>query len=340
MYVLTDDSRIFVADAATGDMIAELSTAGVSGGILPLSDIAFTSDTVLMACNKEDIDFTSPSTRFKVYSWADDTADPVLVFESTKQGNWNTGTVGETFVVSGPSWNFRVYTPAVTTGSSKAIRIVGLEYDADEQLMTNDKYMMDANAYTEAAWGEDFQFTLSPLGDNRIIVDSKSIRPVEYEFNWDAPSRDPMILRGTVPDDVLPAVSKGANYFKYGGGAVMAAPYCADDATAVGVTLVDISEGLDNARLMTDPYPEAGLNTEAAAYMTVAGTVSGYDMTATVYAQNGGLARYTTVTTGQVANIYAYNANMEAVTDGYEFSFDLNEDAEQVTIESRPRTRP
>lgn len=333
MYVLTDDSRIFVADAATGDMIAELSTAGVSGGILPLSDIAFTSDTVLMACNKEDIDFTSPSTRFKVYSWADDTADPVLVFESTKQGNWNTGTVGETFVVSGPSWNFRVYTPAVTTGSSKAIRIVGLEYDADEQLMTNDKYMMDANAYTEAAWGEDFQFTLSPLGDNRIIVDSKSIRPVEYEFNWDAPSRDPMILRGIVPDAVLPAVSKGANYFKYGGGAVMAAPYCADDATAVGVTLVDISEGLDHARLMTDPYPEAGLNTEAAAYMTAAGTVSGYDMTATVYAQHGGLARYTTVTTGQVANIYAYNANMEAVTDGYEFSFDLNEVAEQVTIE-------
>ena len=43
-----------------------------------------------------------------------------------------------------------------------------------------------------------------------------------------------MILRGTVPDDVLPAVSKGANYFKYGGGAVMAAPYCADDAALSG----------------------------------------------------------------------------------------------------------
>ena len=332
MYVLTDDSRIFVANAVTGDSISELSTAGVSGGIRLLSDIAFTSDTVLMACNKDNIDFTSPSTVFKVYSWADDTADPTLVFESTKQGNWNTGTVGETFVVSGPSWNFRVYTPAVTTGSSKAVRIVGLEYNADDQIMTNDKYMMDAS-YSEAAWGEDFQFTLSPLGDNRFIVDSKSILPIEYEFNWDAASREPLVNHGAMAAGTLSVASKGINFFKYGGGAVMAAPDCNDDGTVVGVALFDITEGLDNARKITDKYPDTGLNTDAAGYMTAVGTVSGYDMTATVYAQNGGIANYTTVTTSQVANIYAYNVNMEAEADGYKFTFDLNEDAENVTIQ-------
>lgn len=34
--------------------------------------------------------------------------------------------------------------------------------------------MMDTTKYTEALWGETFTFTISPLGTDRLIIDSEN----------------------------------------------------------------------------------------------------------------------------------------------------------------------
>ena len=52
LYVLTNDPKIIVANAETQEVIKELDLTGITGGSSILSDIAFSADDVLLACNK------------------------------------------------------------------------------------------------------------------------------------------------------------------------------------------------------------------------------------------------------------------------------------------------
>lgn len=155
-------------------MISELKLTGIEGGILPISDIAFSADGYLMACNKNIVTLPADGEKFKVYTWNDDESDPILFFETTQQGNFSASTIGETFAISGPRWKCNIYTPAITTGTSKQIRIVGYQIDEELPNIIGYKYMMDTTKYTEALWGETFTFTISPLGTDRLIIDSEN----------------------------------------------------------------------------------------------------------------------------------------------------------------------
>ncbi|MDR0581929.1 MAG: N-acetylmuramoyl-L-alanine amidase, partial [Prevotellaceae bacterium] len=85
LYVLTNEPKILVVDAASGAKIKELDLTGVTGGSPVLSDIAFTADDFLVACNRETLDLPENSGRyFKVYTWDDDDAAPTLLFQSQK----------------------------------------------------------------------------------------------------------------------------------------------------------------------------------------------------------------------------------------------------------------
>lgn len=329
MYVLTDDNRILIVDATTGEQQKELSTEGIEGGIRLLSDIAFTSDTILLACNMDEITLSAPTTMFKVYKWADDDATPEVLFTSLRQGNWNKGEVGRTMTVSGPIWDFKLYTTATTTGSSRQVRIIGLAYnDIDEEVVLA-KYMMDKTNYTEALWGENMKFTISPFGGNRFIVDSEVMQPTEYEYNWEADDRKEMILKGTMPAEVISTESFGANYLKYAGKPLMIAPI-AESGKTVGLTLFDISEGFDTPKQL---WAVAPVETETAtAYMMGSAIVSGYDITMSLFAQNQGISKYKTNTSDIIANIYATELKVEKEGDDYVFSFKLNENATDVEL--------
>jgi hypothetical protein len=332
MYVLTDDSKLFIVNSITGDSIAEMNTANVTGGDRALSDIAFTSDTVLLGCNMGIISLPATTGQlFKVYQWAKDTSAAEVLFTSTKQGNWSNGEVGATMAISGPSWNFRLITTATTTGSSRQIRIIGLEYNLDEKLVILEKYMMDATKYTEALWGTDVKFMVSPRDTNSFIVDSKIMMPTEYQFNWEAADRSPLIEKGVMSESLLAKEAYGANYFLYAGHALMAAPTCDATSANVGVTLFDINEGLDKAVAVSQKLPNAGLGTTPANHMMAAAVVDGYDITATIFAQNEGLARFKT-TSDAVINIFAYDLRYEKAAEQHKFTFSLNENATSVDI--------
>ena len=129
LYILTTEPKILVINAVTTAKIREMDLTGISGGVIILNDINFTSDGYLLACNKDTVGFSETLGRyFKVYTWDNDSIAPTLLFKTQSQASWTFGVMGETFAVSGPRLKCTVYTPSVTTGSSKQIRIVGLLY--------------------------------------------------------------------------------------------------------------------------------------------------------------------------------------------------------------------
>ncbi|MDR2125913.1 MAG: gliding motility-associated C-terminal domain-containing protein [Prevotellaceae bacterium] len=337
LYVLTTEPKIYVYNASSYSLIKELSLTGISGGTHSIiSDIAFTADNYLLACNKEDIALPETGGRyFKVYTWDNDDANPTLLFETQNQANWGTGTVGETFTASGPRWNVRVYTTSVTTSASKQIRVIGLEYlDTVYPVQgLGYKYMMDATNYTEALWGTHPIFTISPSGDrDHIYLDSDILLPSEYQFDWSKPDRDPLTLKGVFTEQsgyTINNSARGSIYFRHAQHTYFAAPVCETSTANVGFVLFDVTSGLDNAVKISEKYPNPGLGATAATYMTAGAKVDNYDIEIIILAKNQGIARYRTTPLPVKANIYASELS---ITADQKFQFTLNENAESVDI--------
>jgi len=323
-YVLTTEPKILVVNATTNSVITEMNLTGISGGQLALSDMAFTSDGYLLACNKEVVGLPETQGRyFKVYSWDDDTAAPSLLFQTQSQGNWSNGEMGETMAVSGPRWRCRVYTPSVTTGSSRAIRIVGLNYEEGQQAVGY-KYMLDAAAYTEALWGKKLKFTVSPFANDRIVIDSEKLQPTDFQFDWSRPDRDPLIAHGSFTAEV-PAVSFGGSFFRHAGAILMAAPQSTADSSAVTIRLYNVTNGLGQAVAVSDSYTTESAASGKVPYMAAGAAVTGYDIDLLLLAGMQGVARFKTVAPAVKANIFASELSMETLTGGYRFRFTLNE---------------
>jgi hypothetical protein len=74
-------TNLLVLDAATGVDDGTLSVAGISGGTFAINDAATSEDGVVFAANlTTDALSSSP---FKVYTWANSTADPVVALQFT-----------------------------------------------------------------------------------------------------------------------------------------------------------------------------------------------------------------------------------------------------------------
>jgi len=334
-YVLTKDPKILVVNATNNTLLSEMKITGIAGGVNIISDIAFTSDGYLVACNKDTVGLPETKGRyFKVYTWDNDTTDAKVLFQTQQQGNWGNGIIGETFAVSGPRWKCKVYTPSVTTGTSKAIRIVGLLYE-DSITAIGYKYMIDATNYTEALWGKELKFQISPTGSDHFYLDSENVLPTEFQFDWSLPDRSTLGNKGVFTEKsgyTLQAFSSGSFYFRNAKRVFMTTPVCEADSTAAGVVMFDITEGLNKAVKISDKLPEAGLGATKSDFMSTAAKVSGYDIDVMVLAKNQGIGRYRTLTPATVANIYASELSIETTNDGYNLKFTLNENAKTVTI--------
>lgn len=334
LYVLTEEPKIHVVNANTFAPIKELDLTGIAGGVKILSDINFTSDGYLLAINKDTISLPEVKGRFmKVYTWDNDDAAPRVLYTSTYQGQWLHGVVGETFAVSGARWKHTLYVPAVTTGSSKQVRIMGLLYE--DQVPLGYKYMLDATNYTEGNWGQKIKFTLSPNGSDKIIIDGENILPTEYKFDWSKADRDPLYDKkafAEVKGYQIETIAGGSNYFRHAGHVYMAAPNSNADNSSAGVVLFDITDGLNNAKKVSEFLPGSGLGTMPAPYMFAAGFAKGYDLDLIVLAENQGVQRYKTQAPTN-ANVFASELRAEQVEDGYKLHFTLNDNISSGQID-------
>lgn len=331
LYVLSEDTltntpKINIFNASTFAKIREMNLTGITGGTKLISDINFTSDGILLGCNKDTISLPENRGRyFKMYYWANDSIAPNLLFQTQNQANWSNGVVGETFAVSGARFKCSIYTTSVTTGSSKAIRVIGFNYQ--DSVSLGYRYMMDAVNYTEPLWGKKVKFTISPNGTDKIVVDGENMLPTEYKFEWGLPDRSPLTLQAMFAEKggyQLQKSVSGATFFKNASHNYMVAPNGDSNNSNIGMVLFDVNDGLGNAKKVSDFIPSTGLGSTPAPYMMAAAKVSGYDIDLIGIAEKEGVARYRNVASAN-ANVYASELKMEETESAFNLSFTLND---------------
>lgn len=333
MYVLTDDSRIVLVNTATGDSISELSTAGITASELKVSDIAFTSDNVLFGCTLDATTYT-PDNSWRVYKWDNDEAAPAQVLASATSatsGNYLNAYTGSTFCVSGTASNFKIYSLAQTTGTSKQARVV--LYDGNTLYNKNDGALVDVI-------GADARMVASPFSANQFYLDSKTAYPVPYTCVWTTTGAF-SVGDGFENENV--AVS-GGTFCKYQGHTLYVTPTYAEK---LGVNIYEVTGGMQSAVLLKTLYPTSSLSLADAGYMTASAEEYGADLRVTLFAQGLGIARWQLSQTEfaaeedgdegstlvQGAAIYASELRMSKSERTYTFSFLLNENATDVELQ-------
>jgi hypothetical protein len=316
LYVLTQapNPRIFIVNATTLELIREMDLTGISGGWegVTISDIAFTADGKLLACNMDILNFPgnspviNPDGVFRVYIWENDDAAPEVLFQFTEggahAGNWANGRIGDAMAVSGPSWDVTIYVSAASATAPHAMRIVAFSKEEGRPVTHTRRHFpaVDAglpNPNSIQAWGSDFQFMISPQGDDdRFIVTSSTVTPFEVHFNWAAANAS-TTLTSTVfatDCDFTPFTTNGANFFRFAGRSYMVTPVADAERENAGVALFDITDGFNNALKISEQLFGTKSGDTPAPYMKAFGIVNDGDIALYVLAENQGFARFAT----------------------------------------------
>ena len=300
-YVLNDKSEIYVVNTYTGQQISKLSTKGIDmTATLPISDIAFTSDTVLLACNKVSVAKDNPTTQMNVYKWDSDNADPTIMYSLQHAAGYTSAELGETMTVTGNIWWHRLFVSAVSEDSKRYVTIFGLEYMKDKGIRQT-KYMASRNTYTEAKWGSDFYFQIVPTYDHSyFVVDGANMELSEYMFDWTVSDRSSLVKLNAIEENEIPAASQGASYFQYAGTYYSIIPTCDANGLNYGMQLYEMIESKAGKLLVSintprsGKMPQVGLNTAAVNFVHTAAVVEGDDLNMVMYLPKVGIARYST----------------------------------------------
>ncbi len=264
--------------------VTEISTAGTTldnNRELKISDIAFTSDNVLVASSYGENQYSDSQIAdgdvrgsVAIYKWANDadgmpTGDPAEWFTSTNSGNYFNAMTGQTLAYSGTSDEGAAMVTAQTTGSTTSMRFV--EFGIANGSLASTTYInqtisADSN-YTANKLGTDYQLVVSPLADNQYVIDGSLTNPIEWQTasqGKDAP------LMGQINSMLMDAAENGATFFKYADHSMMVTP-AIEDGKVTGVKLFDVTNGFDYA--MAVKATGATVTPSEASYATAVGEV-------------------------------------------------------------------
>ena len=327
--------------------IDTISTVGIiptdpdnPGDYLALSDIALTCDGKLVGINymrcqysdSQGLDAGYKRGTKTFYIWDALTGNPRVWFTSQDSSNSFRSDAGYTLAVKGESKDCQVLVSGRhynATSGGGAIRYSSFSVTDGVPSYVYYGYSIsaDENPPLDASRdGEDIQFTLSPRGTKSdFIVDAGNITPKELRMP-ETSGQDPTIL-GQVSTDLLHVKFNGATYFKYAGKALMAAPTTDADGKVTGVQVLDITDGLDVAKVIKTTNTTLAEPVEAT-YASASAKVKGTDLYLYLLV-DGKIYSYTTAGVAQpvVPAIVAYNLDVVADGANYVFTFDANADA-------------
>ena len=358
LVVLTENNgepAIYLINGKTKELIKQISVNGIApaepnnaGFRYRLSDIAFTADNKLVGVNStlcqinNDYVFDGEQRgTLRFYKWNDLDSDPVEWTNTQLTANWYRAYMGRTLAVSGPSTECTLVTTGTTAYTSTATRLFLVSMSGDQQTGTLfTEYNLNAEKQlSENKTGVDQQLVVSPLGDDRYMMDGERTTP--YELKPATSSNVDATIMGKVPADMLDNVSNGVGFFKYAGHSMMVSPYV-DNNNVAGVKLFDVTDGLNDAKLIntvgTDlevaaPAPRRAEGDAALPYMAAGAKVDGLDITMYLMAGNK-VTRFTTEGVQQpvVKGIYAYGLTDTEGDQQYTFNFTANSDAESAKL--------
>ena len=355
--VLTEnngDPAIYLINAKTKQLIKQISVNGIApsepnnvGFRHRLSDIAFTADNKLVGVNNTlcqiNADYVFDGEQrgtLRFYKWDDLDSDPVEWTTTQLSANWYRAYMGRTLAVSGPSTECTLVTTGTTAYTSTCTRLFLVSMSNDQQVGTlfTEYNLNSEKQLSENKTGVDQQLMVSPLGDDRWVMDGEKCPP--YELKPATQSNIDATIMGMVDENLLNKEANGVGFFKYAGRSLMVSPY-SEGTTVAGVKLFDVTDGLGQAKLIktigTDleqasPAPRMA-DADALPYMAAGAKVDGSDITLYLMAGNT-VTRFSTVGVQQpaVKGIFAYGLNCTKGEEQYTFDFNANSDAESAKI--------
>lgn len=259
-YVLAQDADLkpilSVVNAETGEEIKRMDVTGVDN----LNDIAFSADGVLLGCNQVIMNPDSTDdVVWKVYKWADDNAAPVLLVSQAKSNMpFEVGsalTVGKSFAVSGKMNDLYLYSMVNIEGTNQ-YDFLGTKVSNGATTATT--YASDHSNYNATKWGEDASIMVTPFSRNNIMIDSKSITPIQYSFDWDKKG-EPMALHSQWKEGVLDKEAEGHSFLRL---ANKVYSYSANYGAGLEFKMYNVSGGIDVSKAVSFAVPNPSSATE------------------------------------------------------------------------------
>lgn len=337
MYVLALDAQnnpyLYLINPSTRALKATLPTnfcTVSSEGKLKLSDIAVTAEGVLIGCNEEKVTYT-PSNNLLVYKWIETAgvwSGSVWMNTTNNEtaGNYLNAIAGSTMAYAGSLEEGYLYFTAYTIGSdAHAVRYVCYSIAAGAYAGA---FRNQDGTHKLAEMGHDIQFTISPRGDDKVMITAANIAPMECEFATTTASAPKSLT--SMPTEYMGA--KGLNYFKYAHHQLMTMPKQVNGENT-GITLLDITEGVDQPMAITLTNNE--LTAKTATSLSSAGLVTAGELTLYLL-RDSTITRFTTAGVEQpvIPHINAYGLNV-ALNEGdssYTFSYTANSAATATNI--------
>lgn len=367
--VLTNEGvtpHIYVFNNVKGTLVKEMSMNGIAaadttnaGFISVLNDIAFTADGQIVGVNAERCQYSDGQVdagykrgTVRVYKWQDVDADPTEWFTTQSSNNFYRCDMGASLAVSGSAYGddeSKVVIAGINAGGTfKGMRFL-INTVASNTVVSSvfsEKTINASSNFTGVRMGMDPQLTVSPLADNKMVIDGSLQSP--FEFQLATTSNTDSEITGRLADSQLGAGAKGVSFFKYAKHALMAAPYVTNDAVA-GIKLYDVTAGIDsvNAKLIattntdlaaTNPGAVKQLAEGQLPFMSSGAKVSGTDVTLIMMVDTVAYT-FTTKNVAQpgVQGAYAYDLNRTQGDEQTTLTFKLTTDAEGATVVLTPR---
>ena len=331
-------SSLNTIETISTDSILPRDTANL-GDYLALSDIALTCDGKLVGVNyircqygdaQVDAGYKRGTKYF--YIWDKLAGDARVWFTAQDGANSYRSDVGYTLAVRGESKDCQVLVSArhynaTSGGGTFRYSCYTVTDGTPSYIFYGNSIALDENPVHDGTRdGENIQFTLSPRGEKKdFIMDADKVTPNEFRLP-DGQNQDPTPL-GQISADLMHVKFNGATYFKYAGKALMAAPTTDADGKVTGVQVLDITDGLDVAKVIKTTNTTLAAPVEAT-YASASAKVKGTDLYLYLLVDNK-MYSFTTAGVAQpvVPAIVAYNLNVVKDADNYVFSFDANADA-------------
>ena len=214
-YVLAQDAGqkplLSIVNPETGAEIKRMKLDGIDN----LNDIAFSADGVLLGCNEVIMTYdATDATAWNVYKWDNDDAAPQLLVSQSKDDlPFEVGSsmeVGSSFAVSGRMKDLYLYSMVTVEGVNE---YMFLGTKVANGVITATTYAADNSNYNATKWGEDVSIMVTPFSRNNILIDSKSITPEQYSFDW-AKTGQPMALHSLWKEGHLDKEAEGHSFLR------------------------------------------------------------------------------------------------------------------------------
>lgn len=357
IYVLALDAEskptVVVLNSDNLSQVAQVSTDGCEGTEYALSDIQVTSDGQLIGCSMELCHLTDEEVEegeergvCNIYRWTNDdngvpSGAPRIWFTTMMTGNLFKAWTGQSMAYTGTLQEGRMLLSSASCYYNRKIFFTIIDIVDGAKSSEGYSNKSDVCDYFNVDDLQDFTFTISPLSSQSFIANSTHALARQYTIN-------DMALETELSEAMSPKASGQAGFFRFAGHSMMVAPAVDADSKNIGLRLLDITDGLDKARLVetTNTELKASEGIAAAAGRTEVvrdeeDRVTAAYMHLYILRPGGKITRMTTKGVEQPVEIpaYAYNPSIGELSgaNGYNISFSLT-DAADVFLRLRDKT--